>query len=392
MIDFENTAIAFRDKNNKTVRKAYWLFRLIGSPVLVKAGSALLRFALWLGLPVNWVLKPTVFSHFCGGETIEACEKRIQLLGQSNVLTILDYSAEGKETEADFEYTKQQILATIDKSAVSKQVPYAVFKPTGLSRFALLERMQSGAMLSDDETQEFERVKARFDEICAYAVSKNVPVMVDSEESWIQDIADHLVEELMFRYNKEQPMVFNTLQMYRHDRLAYLHNFAVKAGEQGVFVAFKLVRGAYMEKERERAVKKGYPSPIYPDKEATDKAFDEATAFLLDNIRESAVCIGTHNETSCSKAAERMKSLSIKPDHSHVSFAQLLGMSDHISYNLAAAGYNVCKYVPYGPVKTVVPYLIRRAEENTSVAGQTSRELFLIKKEMQRRKSSIIIH
>lgn len=388
MIDFENTRIAFRDKNNKSVRKAYWLFRLIGSPVLVKTGSALLRFALWLGLPVNWILKPTVFSHFCGGETIEACENKIQLLSRSNVLTILDYSAEGKETEADFEYTKQQILATIDKSAASEQVPYAVFKPTGLSRFALLEKIQSGLKLTDDEAQEFESVKARFDRICAYAVGKNVPVMIDSEESWIQDIADRLVEDLMFRYNKKQPMVFNTLQMYRHDRLAYLHDFAEKAKKQGVFVAFKLVRGAYMEKERERAVKKGYPSPIYPDKEATDQAFDEATAFLLDNISDSAVCIGTHNETSCGKAAERMTRLSIKPDHPNVSFAQLLGMSDHISYNLAAAGYNVCKYVPYGPVKTVVPYLIRRAEENTSVAGQTSRELFLIKMEIQRRKSS----
>ncbi len=388
MIDFDNTEIAFRDKNNYALKKARWLFSLVGSDVLVKTGSVLLHGALRMRLPVSWALKPTVFSHFCGGETIDECDPTIQKLGESNVLTILDYSAEGKDNEDDFEYTRQQIQATIDKSVENKHIPYAVFKPSGLARVALLEKVQAGHTLSDSEQQEMDRVKTRFDDIIAYGAKRGVPVMVDSEETWIQEVVDGMVDDLMLRYNKEKPIVFNTLQMYRHDRLAYLKNTIARCREEGVYPAFKLVRGAYMEKEREYARKAGKLSPIYPDKEATDKAFDEATAICLKNADDVAVCIATHNEISCLKAVDVIATGSLPVDHPHISFAQLLGMSDHISYNLAASGYNVCKYVPYGPVKTVVPYLIRRAEENTSVAGQTSRELFLIKKELQRRKSS----
>lgn len=386
MIDFDNTEIAFRHRDAKNLKKAYWLFRLVASPWLAKMGSLLLHIALWLRIPVEWALRPTVFSHFCGGETMHACNETIQQLGQFNVLTILDYSAEGKESEADFEYTRGQIMNTIDKASTEPFIPFAVFKPTGLSRFALLEKVQRGQRLSGPEQADFERVKARFNEICAYGASKGVPVMIDSEESWIQEVVDDLVESLMFRYNSKKPIVYNTLQMYRHDRLHYLRDFIARARQKGISSAFKLVRGAYMEKERERAQKMGYASPIYPDKASTDQAFDEATALCLEHAGHVAVCIGTHNELSCARAAEVMHSFSLPKDHPHVSFAQLLGMSDHISYNLAAAGYRVSKYVPYGPVKTVVPYLIRRAEENTSVAGQTSRELFLIKKEIRRRR------
>ncbi len=385
MLVFDNTEVAFQDKGKHSLRSAYWIFRLVGSPVLVKTGSLLLKCALWMGLPVKWALKPTVFRHFCGGETINDCEDTIQRLGKVNVLTILDYSAEGKETEEDFEYTKRQIISTIEKAAGERFIPYAVFKPTGLLRFELLEKMQAGQALSNEEQDEFERVKGRFDEICAFGASNNVPVMVDSEESWIQDVVDEMVEDLMFRYNKEKPMVFNTLQMYRHDRLSYLKKFILRARQKGVCSAFKLVRGAYMEKERERARKMGYQSPIHPDKEATDRDFDQATALTLANVEDVAVCVATHNEISCAKAADIMQGLSVPNNHPHISFAQLLGMSDHISFNMAAAGYNVCKYLPYGPVETVVPYLIRRAEENTSVAGQTSCELFLIKREIRRR-------
>ena len=388
MIDFDNTEIAFRDKNNYALKKARWLFSLVGSDVLVKTGSVLLHGALRMRLPVSWVLKPTVFSHFCGGETIDECDPTIQKLGESNVLTILDYSAEGKDNEDDFEYTRQQIQATIDKSVENKHIPYAVFKPSGLARVTLLEKVQAGHALTDIEQQEMERVKTRFDNIIAYGAKRGVPVMVDSEETWIQEVVDGIVDDLMLRYNKEKPIVFNTLQMYRHDRLAYLKNTIARCRDKGVYPAFKLVRGAYMEKEREYARKAGKPSPIYPDKEATDKAFDEATAFCLANADEVAVCIATHNEISCLKAVDVITTHALPADHPHISFAQLLGMSDHISYNLATAGYNVCKYVPYGPVKTVVPYLIRRAEENTSVSGQTSRELFLIKKELKRRKGA----
>lgn len=386
MIDFNNTEIAFRHRDAKNLKKAYWLFRLVASPWLVKTGSLFLRIALWLRIPVEWALRPTVFSHFCGGETMHACDDTIKQLGQFNVLTILDYSAEGKESEAEFEYTREQIMNTIDKATGEPFIPFAVFKPTGLSRFALLEKVQAGQPLSSYEQIEFERVKTRFNEICAHGASKGVPVMIDSEESWIQGVVDDLVENLMFLYNTKKPIVYNTLQLYRHDRLHYLRNFIGRANKKGIFSAFKLVRGAYMEKERERAQKLGYASPIYPDKTSTDQAFDEATAFCLEHAGDVALCIGTHNELSCSKAVEIMRRLSLSKHHPHVSFAQLLGMSDHISYNLAAAGYRVSKYVPYGPVKTVVPYLIRRAEENTSVAGQTSRELFLIKKEIRRRR------
>ncbi len=386
MVDFENTTIAFHQKNINQLKKAYWLFRMLANPLMVKVGAFFTRIAIKTHLPVSWVLKPTVYNHFCGGENIDACDPVIKKLGEANVQTILDYSAEGKESDADFDYTKEQIIATIDKAKGDQNIPYAVFKPTGVARFALLEKVQVGENLNDQEQHEFDLVKERFHAICSHAAELDVPVMIDSEESWIQSVVDELVEELMLRYNKNKPLVFNTLQMYRHDRLEYLKGFVVRAQEQGVFSAFKLVRGAYMEKERVRAAKQGYLSPIHPDKDATDQAFDQAVAFCIDNNKDVAVCVGTHNEQSCRMAVQQITKLGISGNHSHISFAQLLGMSDHISYNLAAAGFNVCKYVPYGPVKTVIPYLIRRAEENTSVAGQTGRELFLLRKELKRRK------
>lgn len=387
MMSFHDTEVAFRDKSRGELKRAFWLFRLVGSPFLVWVGSALLRFALAIGFPVKWALKPTIFAHFCGGESIEECEATVRKLEQSNIMSILDYSAEGKESEADFEATRDQIIKTMDKAMSDSAVPYAVFKPTGLVRFAILEKLQLGVGFSDKEHKAYERFRDRLDEICAYARKTGVPVMVDAEESWIQDGVDQLVEELMMAYNTSGPLVFNTLQMYRHDRLDYLRVFYDRAAKRGVYPAFKLVRGAYMEKERARAAALGYPSPIYPDKHAADEAFDEATRFCLNHVDRVAVCIGTHNELSCIKAAAMMKDQSIQPDHRHVSFAQLLGMSDHISYKLAAAGYQVCKYVPYGPIRTVVPYLMRRAKENTSVAGQTPRELSLIRAELKRRQS-----
>ncbi len=386
MLVFENTETAFKDRDNKSLKKAYWLFKMVGSPFLVKVGSLLLKLVRFLRLPVEWLLKPTIFDHFCGGETIDECDETIHRLGKYGIMTILDYSAEGKEEEAEFEYTRRQILSTIDKAAGEKRIPYAVFKPTGLAGFSLLEKVQSGQPLSDREEEALAKARARFESICTHGADRNVPVMIDSEESWIQDVVDGVVEDLMVRYNKDRPMVYNTLQMYRHDRLSYLQRSVVQARQKGFFPAFKLVRGAYMEKERRRAKKTGCQSPVYPARELTDKAFDEAVAILLSQIEDVAVCVATHNEISCVKTADIIHTRSIPKDHLHISFAQLLGMSDHISYNLSSAGYNVCKYVPYGPVKTVIPYLIRRAEENTSVAGQTSRELFLIKKEIKRRR------
>jgi proline dehydrogenase len=384
---FEDTRIAFRDKSDRELRRAYWLFRLVGSPVLVKIGAIKLRIALWMRFPVSWILKPTIFSHFCGGERIEECQETIDKLGASSIRTILDYSAEGKESEREFDRTAGEVMKTIRKASLENNIPYAVFKPTGMARFGLLEKLQEGGPLSAGEQSELENLHSRIEAICRLADETGIPVMVDAEESWIQEAVDRLVEDLILRYNKNKPLVFNTLQMYRHDRLEYLRRFTGIAREKGVMAAFKLVRGAYMEKERDRAARMGYASPIYPDKPATDNAFDLATQFCLENLDHLAVCIGTHNEKSCELAAGQMDKLDIPHDHPNVSFAQLLGMSDHISYPLAASGFNVCKYVPYGPVRTVVPYLVRRAEENTSVAGQTSRELYLIRKEIRRRKS-----
>jgi len=385
---FENTRVAFHDKSNKELKKAYWLFRMIASSLLVKVGAGFTRFALATRLPVSWALRPTVFNHFCGGETIDSCDATIARLGRSNIKTILDYSAEGKEDDKDLDYTRDQILATMEKARNNPDIPYAVFKPTGIARFALMEKVQAGENLTEDEQQEFERVKGRFLAICERSLELDIPVMVDAEETWIQGIVDEMAEEMMFRFNKEKPLFFTTLQMYRHDRLDYLKNLVYGARKKGVFAAVKLVRGAYMEKERERATQKGYPSPIYPDKPETDKGFDDAVAFCIENYKDVAVCVGTHNELSCAKGAEKMITLGIPRNHPHISFSQLLGMSDHISYNMAAEGFNVTKYVPYGPVRTVVPYLIRRAEENTSVAGQTSRELFLLSTELKRRKQT----
>jgi proline dehydrogenase len=386
MMAFDNTSVAFHDKSTKELKKAYWLFRMIGHPRLVKLGAGLTRFALAARLPVSWALRPTVFNHFCGGETIDACDATIARLGRANIKTILDYSAEGKENDKDFDYTRDQILATMAKAKNNPNIPYAVFKPTGVARFGLLEKVQAKEPLTEAEKQELDLVRGRYLAICLRAKELDIPVMVDAEETWIQQIVDEMVEEMMFQFNKEKPLVYTTLQMYRHDRLDYLKGLIFRLREKGIFTGVKLVRGAYMEKERERAAEKGYPSPIYPDKPATDKGYDDAVAFCIENLKDVAVCVGTHNELSCKKGAEKMISMDIPKNHPHVSFSQLLGMSDHISYNMAAEGFNVTKYVPYGPVKTVVPYLIRRAEENTSVAGQTSRELFLLHTELKRRK------
>lgn len=386
---FEDTEIAFAGRSNRDLTRAYWIFLLVNSAFLVKLGAFLLRFAMALRIPVKWALKPTVFAHFCGGESIRDSQSTIGHLAQSNVFSILDYSAEGKERESDFDNTREQVIQTINEAAHHPWIPFAVFKPSGLVSFALLEKLSSGQAFSKHQSDEFGRFVARMNEICFHASKTGVPVMVDAEESWIQSGVDGLVEHWMFEYNKDVPLIYNTLQLYRHDRLDQMQLLLARAREKGVKAAFKLVRGAYMEKERARAGKVGYPSPIYPDKPSTDAAFDKAVRICLEQIDHVAICIGTHNEQSCIKAIKSMKELGISHSHPHVSFAQLYGMSDHITYNLALQGFRACKYVPYGAVNTVVPYLIRRAEENSSVAGQSSRELTLIRTEIRRRREKI---
>ena len=383
---FDNTEIAFGGKTNAELNRAYWLFKLIGNPALVLAGRIFTNIALTLRIPIGWALRGNIFKQFCGGETIVQCGRAVESLGKFGIGTILDYSVEGKESEADFENTKAEIILTVQEAARKGSIPFSVFKITGIARFSLLEKVNAKQPLSDTEKLEWERVQARVDAICAHAAQLAVPIFIDAEDSWIQDAIDDLADAMMAKYNASSAIVYNTIQLYRHDRLAFLKTSHQKALQYNYFLGVKLVRGAYMEKERTRAAELGYTDPIQPNKEASDRDFDLAVNYCLDHIDRIAVCAGTHNEKSSLQLAAAMESRNIPRNDKRVFFAQLFGMSDHISYNLANAGFNVAKYLPYGPIREVIPYLIRRAQENTSVKGQTGRELTLILREMQRRK------
>lgn len=388
MISFENTEIAFGGKTDSDLKWSYRLFNLMGKPWLVKTGKVATNLAFALHLPIKGVIKKTIFKQFCGGETIDDCELKINQLAKFNIGTILDYSVEGKTSNEDLDKAKNEIIATIQKAKENKHIPFSVFKPTGVARFELLELTNDeNAQLSNDIKQELAQVIQRIDAICKAAYEANVPLFIDAEDSWIQDGIDRIVNSMMAKYNKEKVIVYNTIQMYRHDRLEFLKQSHLKAKENGYKIGMKIVRGAYMEKERERAEKMGYPSPIHKDKPSTDKDYDLAVEYCINHIEDIAFCAGTHNEHSSAKLAYLIDEKGLSKTDKRVYFAQLLGMSDHISYNLSHLGYNVAKYVPYGPIVEVMPYLIRRAEENTSVAGQTSRELSLIIKEQKRRKS-----
>ena len=389
MLNFNNTNIAFKVKSNNDLKRAYWLFRIIGSPLIVKLGKFFMIIALKLRLPVSFIVKRTIFKQFCGGESIQECSSTVETLGKYKVGTILDYSVEGKVEEEDFDQTTNIIIETIEKAAQEKNIPFAVFKITGISKFSLLEKASIDLnQLSTEEASELNKVKNRIDRICSAAKKKNVPVFIDAEETWVQDIIDQWAFEMMLLYNKEKCIVYNTIQMYRHDRLVFLKECNEKAKQSNISYGIKLVRGAYMEKERKRADEMGYPSPIQPDKESTDRDYDIALDYILKNINYLSLVAGTHNENSSKKLALALENHNISKDDSRIFFAQLLGMSDHISFNLADHNYNVAKYVPFGPIKEVMPYLLRRADENTSVAGQTGRELGLIKSELQSRKAN----
>jgi proline dehydrogenase len=385
MISFDNTENAFKSKTNPELRRSYWLFKLIGNPYLVKLGAGLGPLALKIGF--KHLIRSTIFKQFVGGETIHDCSAAIMQLAKYHIGTILDYSVEGKESEKDFDHCLEETLQTIFKARDDRNIPFCVFKVTGLARFALLEKVSSRVALSAAETQEWETVKARVAKICRLAFENGQPVFIDAEESWIQQAIDDLANENMAVCNKTAPVVYNTFQLYRTDRLAYLAVSIAHAKANGYFLGAKLVRGAYMEKERERAAKMNYPSPIQPDKAATDNDYDRSVKMCIDNIQVVGLCAGTHNESSSLYLVNLMNEKSILPSDKRVYFSQLYGMSDHISFNLSINGYNVAKYVPYGPVAEVLPYLIRRARENTSVKGQTGRELNLIMKEKKRRRS-----
>ncbi|MEO7659016.1 MAG: proline dehydrogenase family protein [Pyrinomonadaceae bacterium] len=385
-LDFQDTATAYADKSNSQLKEKFRLFKLLNSPFLNAIGTGAAKFALSLGLPVEGLIKSTIFEQFCGGETIEECERAIVQLGHSHIGTILDYSVEGKSTEEDFERTKNEIIRTIKRARDDDKIPFAVFKVTGVAPLGTLERLSKKKKLDAKSQAKCERINTRVGEICEYAYSLGQPVFIDAEESWIQDAIDRIAAEMMERYNREHPTVFNTFQLYRTDRLQFLKESRRQAKSDGYILGAKLVRGAYMEKERERAAEMGYPSPIHPTKAATDADFDAAVDYCLGHLDDVAFVAGTHNEESTRRLALKMYERGLASDHPNIFFSQLYGMGDNLSYVLAKNNYNVSKYLPYGPVADTVPYLIRRADENSSTAGQVGRELELIRRELNRRK------
>lgn len=383
---FNNTATAFALKSDTELDRAYFLFKMIDNQPLVRIGTAVTNFALKAHLPVEGLIRATVFDHFCGGISEDDCLKVVDKMYTKGVSSVLDYSVEGKEDESCFDEAVEMTLKTIDFAKEKKSIPFAVFKPTGFGRFELYEKIGGGTTLSDNEQLEWNRVEVRFETVCKAAFDKDVALLIDGEESWMQDAADNLVEKMMRKYNQQKAIVFNTLQLYRWDRLDYLKKLHQRAISDNFFIGMKLVRGAYMEKEHRRAEEKGYPTPICTSKEATDKNYDEAVIYMMEHLDKMSIFVGTHNEISSYKLMELQQKNNINKSDNRVWFGQLYGMSDNISYNLSKEGFNVAKYLPFGPVKDVMPYLIRRAEENTSVAGQTSRELTLLKTERDRRK------
>lgn len=387
-IDFSNTRLAFQALSDQKLRRNYWLFRMIDSPFLTKVGPKLLMLGFQLGLPVTGLVRKTLFHLFAGGESLPDTVSRSEHLYSFGVHTILDYSVEGEKNKAGFDLTKREILAAIAHGGQQPSVAFCAIKLTGLAPFELMEKMQAGQLLSTDDEQALARVRGRLQEIARAARQHNLPVFIDAEESWIQDTIDQLAEELMQQYNREKPLIWTTTQHYRHDRLAYLEGLMERSKAQGYFLGVKLVRGAYLEKENDRAEELGYPTPMQPTKQATDDDYNAALRLCIDHVDHVAVCAGTHNERSSALLAELMQERGLPCDHPHVWFSQLLGMSDHISFNLGHAGYNAAKYLPYGPVRSVMPYLIRRAEENTSVAGQASREVALLQEEVRRRRAA----
>ncbi|TXD50912.1 MULTISPECIES: proline dehydrogenase family protein [unclassified Polaribacter] len=383
---FDNTEIALALKSNYEIDRAQLLFKMITRDRLVKIGSTVAKFVLKANLPVEKLIRITVFNHFCGGISEEDCTNTVNKLFSKKVYAVLDYSAEGKEEEVQFGAVQNKILNTLEYAKSNSCVPFVVFKPTGLGRFKIFQKQTENILLTTLEKQEWETIVKRFDTICARASAYNIPVLIDAEESWMQDAADNLIEKMMEKYNKQRAIVFNTLQVYRWDRLIYLKELHERAKQCGFKIGMKLVRGAYMEKERKRAQENGYKDPICINKIATDNLYNDTLKYMVENVNDIEIFAGTHNEESSYLLMSLLEKNNIATNDHRIWFGQLFGMSDHISFNLSNDNYNVAKYLPYGPVKDVMPYLIRRAEENSSVAGQTTRELYILKKEKERRK------
>ncbi len=390
-ISFNNTENAFAYKSDKELKAAKFLFNTMGFPLFVQIGTRLTPFVMKTGLPVHGIIRKTIFKQFVGGETLEETAAVGEVLGKYGVQVILDYGVEGKEGEDNYENATDMFIRVIQYASTQKNIPFISVKVTGLARFGLLQtlndapRLRSGIHDHEAETAEWDRVRERMYSICEVAAEKNIGVLIDAEESWIQDPVDRLTMEMMEIFNKEKVIVYNTIQLYRHDRLHFLKISHQIAKQQGFLLGMKLVRGAYMEKERERAYNLGYICPIQPDKVATDKDYDASVAYCIENIEDISVIVASHNEESNMYAAKLLDENGISHNHRHIHFSQLYGMSDNITFNLAKEGFNVSKYLPFGPIRDVIPYLMRRAQENSSVSGQTGRELLLLKKELKRR-------
>ncbi len=386
---FNDTKIAFADKSDVELKKAYWMFKLIEQPTLTKIGTSILNFSIHNNIPfAGDVVKYTLFAQFCGGETREESTKVVNKMFKNGVGSIFDYAIEGQEEEMAFETAFAEILENIKFAERNPAIPFVVFKPTAFGRIDLYAKVQSGKELTGSEKEEWRKIVSRFDAVCKMAFEKNVLLMADAEETWMQDAVDNLLFEMMKKYNQQKPIVWNTIQMYRTKRLERLGENLIKAEENNFFLGYKFVRGAYMEKERNRATEMNYPDPIQPTKQATDDNYNAAIDFVLSHLDRVSAFFGTHNEKSTELVMDKMKEKGLENNDSHLYFGQLYGMSDNITYVLSDKNYNVSKYLPYGPVKDVVPYLTRRAQENTSVSGQTGRELALISKELKRRKNS----
>jgi proline dehydrogenase len=385
---FTNLKTAFEDKSNRDLNRAYLLFITISNPVISKTLTTFMKIAILLRLPINWIIRATVYKHFCGGTTIKNSQKTIEKLWKSNIGTILDFSAEGKESTSDFNKAMQETILSLQNAKVLSSIPFAVFKPTGLASFNLLKKISTNTKLSSEEELDRIAFESRIEKICKVSSQNKVPVFIDAEESWIQDTIDNIAIKMMQKYNTNYAYIFNTIQLYRHDRIDYLEALLLNARKNKFFIGVKLVRGAYHQQEIERSIKLNYSCPVHKIKENTDKDFNNAITICIKNLDVISVCAGTHNEISSSLLIELLKKHNISKNDKRVYFSQLLGMSDNISYNVAKNGFNVAKYVPYGPIKDVMPYLIRRAEENTAISGQMGRELTNIIAEKRRRKST----
>lgn len=387
LINFENTEVAFKVRADRELARAFLMFKLISRPGLVKIGNSFIGLLVNLGIPVNWIVKPTVYAQFVGGECIEECAPVVEKLSTGKVRSILDYSVEGSESDFEIDKALQETLRAIDFAGRNENIPFAVFKPTAFIKSQALEVLSFSEEEADEDSKnEGEKFRQRVLIMCSKAADYDLPILIDAEDSWYQNFIDQVVYEMQVKFNSRKAIVFNTYQMYRWDRLNILKRDVDRARNEKFFIGAKFVRGAYMERERERAAEKNYKDPIQIDKESTNKDYNLALEYSLKNIDIVSVFNGTHNEFSSKLMTEIMIKLGISPDDDRCWFSQLYGMSDNISFNLALEGFNVAKYVPYGPVKQVLPYLTRRAEENTSVKGQTGRELNLIKTERKRRK------